>query len=254
MRMEGEHIMTEAQDSPALDSPALDSPAWASRKLLRAARAGTLASATAGQPFASLVTPACAPDGAILLLLSDLSEHTRHLRAEPRCALLVAGAPEGDNPQTAPRVTVTGLAETVEDAALKARWLAVHPYGALYAGFADFHLWRIVPRGALFVGGFARAQRLRGADLAPAPDAVAALRAAEAEIIGHCNADHADAMAAIGAQASGTAGAWRMVTADTDGCDLALDERTVRVPWAAPVGTPGQVRAELIRLARAARG
>ena len=29
-----------------------------------------------GQPFASLVTPACAPDLSLLLLLSDLSEHT----------------------------------------------------------------------------------------------------------------------------------------------------------------------------------
>ena len=36
--------------------------AWEARKLLRAARVGTLASALDGQPFASLVTPASAPD------------------------------------------------------------------------------------------------------------------------------------------------------------------------------------------------
>ena len=65
--------------------------AWEARRLLRAARVGTLASAADGQPFASLVTPACAPDLSLLLLLSDLSEHTRHLRAEPRCSVLVAG-------------------------------------------------------------------------------------------------------------------------------------------------------------------
>jgi putative heme iron utilization protein len=65
------------------------SPVWQARKLLRAARAGTLASSAQGQPFASLVTPACAPDLSVLLLLSDLSEHTRHLRADPRCSLLV---------------------------------------------------------------------------------------------------------------------------------------------------------------------
>lgn len=231
-----------------------EAPAWTARKLLRAARSGTLASAVDGQPFASLVTPACAPDLSLLLLLSDLSEHTRHLRAEPRCAVMVAGTPEGPNPQTAPRVTVTGLAEPITDDALKARWLAVHPYAALYADFADFHLWQIRPRAALFVGGFARAARLRSADLAPAPAAVATMLAAEAEIVGHCNADHADAMAAIGAQASGTDGPWRMATADVDGCDLALEERTVRVAWAGPVSAPGEVRAELIRLARAARG
>ena len=232
---------------------ATEAPDWTARKLLRAARAGTLASTTGGQPFASLITPACTPDLAILLLLSNLSEHTRHLREEPRCAVLVAGAPEAANPQTAPRVTVTGLAAVVEDAALKARWLAVHPYGALYADFGDFNLWRIALRGGLFVGGFARAHRLRAADLAPDPGAVAAIAAAEADILGHCNADHADAMAAIGSQAGGVAGAWRMVTADVDGCDLALGEHSVRVAWSAPVATPNAVRAELIRLAQAAR-
>ena len=104
-----------------------EAPAWVTRKLLRAARSGTLATSIEGQPFASLVTLACAPDLSLLLLLSDLSEHTRHLRAEPRCAVLVAGAPESANPQTAPRATVTGLAEMVDDPALKRRWLTVHP-------------------------------------------------------------------------------------------------------------------------------
>jgi putative heme iron utilization protein len=243
MRIEGEQIMAEPPEPPA----------WSARKLLRAARVGTLASAADGQPFASLVTPGCAPDLSVLLLLSELAEHTRHLRAEPRCAVMVAGTPEGANPQTAPRVTVTGLAERIDDAALKARWLALHPYAALYAGFADFHLWRIRPRGVLFVGGFARAARPRMSEFLPDPAAVAAIAAAEVEIIAHCNADHPDAMAAIGGQASGRAGAWRIAAADVDGCDLALEERTVRVAWAAPVSTPGEVRAELIRLAQAAR-
>src|ERR1700689_5241080 len=108
--------------------------AFEARKLLRAARSATLATgADGGQPFASLVTPACAPDLSLLLLLSNLSEHTRHLRAEPRCSVLVAGAPEAANPQTAPRVTVTGMAEMTDDPALKARYLAVHPYASLYA-------------------------------------------------------------------------------------------------------------------------
>jgi putative heme iron utilization protein len=222
-----------------------ESPVWAVRKLLRAARHGTLATAIQGQPFASLVTPACAPDLSILLLLSDLSEHTRHLRAEPRCSLLVAGTAAEANPQTAPRVTVTGLAELSDDAALKTRFLAVHPYASLYADFGDFHLWRIRPLGALFVGGFARAVRLRGSDVAPAPVGVAAIEAAETDIIDHCNRDHPAALAAI----AGSQGAWRMVAADVDGCDLALADRVMRIPWSAPVSDAGGVRTELVRLA-----
>ncbi|HST73798.1 MAG TPA: pyridoxamine 5'-phosphate oxidase family protein [Acetobacteraceae bacterium] len=232
-----------------------DSPGFQARRLLRAARAGTLATTgPGGQPFASLVTPATAPDLSPLLLLSSLSEHTRHLRADPRCALMVAGAPASANPQTAPRVTITGTAEPIEDAALKARWLAIHPYAALYADFADFSLWRLRPAAALLVGGFARATRLRAADLLPEPDAVAALLAAEAGIIAHCNADHADAMALL---AGGAAGPWRMVAADVDGCDLAPADPEAgpvhRIAWSAPVASPEAVRGELVRLLHRAR-
>lgn len=236
---------------------AADGLGFEARRLIRGAIAATLATSAEGQPFASLVTPAASPDLAPLMLLSSLSEHTRHLRAEPRCSLLFAGPPEGANPQTAPRVTLTGLAEPVPEAevpALKARWLARHPYAALYADFGDFALWRVRPGGAQLVGGFARANRLRLAELLPEPAAVAALAEAEAEILAHVNADHADAVAAI-AQGllGGPAGAWRLAAVDVDGCDLALEETVLRHHWAAPVADADGVRAGLIRAAREGR-
>ena len=82
-----------------------------------------------------------------------------------------------------------------------------------------------------YVGGFGRAARLRAADLRPDPAAVAAIEAAAAAIIAHCNADHPDALAAI----AGAAGDWRMVAVDVDGCDLAQGERVIRIHWSAPV-------------------
>jgi putative heme iron utilization protein len=221
---------------------------WEAHKLLRAARVGTLASSADGQPFASLVTPASAPDLSVLLLLSDLSEHTRHLRAEARCSVLVAGEPQDANPQTTPRVTVTGLAEPAADPALRSRYLAAHPYAAQYVDFADFSLWRIRPLAGLYVGGFARAARLRAADLTAEPGAVATIAAAADGIMTHCNADHPDALAAI-AGASGV----RMVAVDVDGCDLADRERVIRIHWSAPVADPAGVRRELVRLAGEAR-
>lgn len=236
--------MAEGEDAAA-------PPAWEARRLLRAARSGTLATAADGQPFASLVTPATAPDLSVLLLLSGLSEHTRHLRAEPRCALMVTGAPDGPNPQTAPRVTVTGIAETIDDVALKERWVVLHPYAAFYADFGDFSLWRFRPLGALFVGGFARAVRLRRDDLLPEADAVAAVAAAEPSILEHCNEHHADALTRIAHRHGGTSHGWTMVAADVDGCDLLQDELVLRVPWSAPVADAASVRAELVRLARA---
>ena len=234
--------------------PMTEDPGFEARRIIRAATVATLATQQEGQPFASLVTPACAPDLAPLLWLSTLSEHTRHLQREPRCALLFTGQAETANPQTAPRVTLTGTAEQITDSGLKARWLARHPYAALYADFGDFALWRITPAGALMVGGFARATRLRMAQLQPDPEAVAAIAAAEADIIGHVNTDHADAVEVIASGLLGASpGAWKLSAVDVDGLDLACGESVLRLGFAAPAQDAQSVRAELIRAARRAR-
>ena len=227
----------------------MSQPEWQARRLLRAARLASLATVAEGQPHASLVTPAIAADLSPLLLLSELSAHTGQLRSEPRCALLVVGTPAEVNPQTAPRVSLTCVAEPDPDPGLRARYLAIHPYAALYADFADFAVWRLRPTGGTLVGGFARAHRLRPDRLLPDAADVAAIETASPGILAHCNADHADALAAI----AGTPGAWRMAAVDVDGCDLASGETVRRVDWSAPVADAGGVRRELIALVRAAR-
>jgi hypothetical protein len=238
---------------------AVASAAIEARRLLRAAASGTLATAAeGGQPFAALVTPATEPGLSPLLWLSRLSEHTRHLSADPRCALLVQGRADGPNPQTAPRLSVTGLAEQVpeeEVPALKARWLARHPYAALYAEFGDFALWRIRIGAALFVGGFAAAQRLRAAELLPDPAAVAAVAAAEAGAIAHMNADHADSCANIArAFCGGAEGDWRLTAIDVDGCDLSDGNATSRFCFSAPISDADELHRVLVQAARQARG
>lgn len=225
------------------------SPALEARLLLRGARAATLATEAGGQPFASLVTPATAGDLSVLMLLSGLSDHTRHLRDNPRCSAMVMGEPDGPNPQTAPRLTVTGTAEPDPDPALRARWVARHPYAAFYADLADFRVLRLRITGGHWIGGFARAARLNVADLLPDPAAADAVGEAEAGILAHCNVDHPDALAAI----AGRPGAWRMTQADPDGCDLSQDETVLRIAWPEPVADADGVRRALIILARTAR-
>ena len=222
---------------------------WQARTLLRAARAATLATAEDGQPYAALVTPAPAPDLSLLLLLSGLSAHTRQLRADGRCALMVMGEPTGPNPQTAPRLTVMGVAEPEPDPAMKARWVARHPYAAFYADLPDFRLVRIRLTGGQFIGGFASAHRLNAADLTPDPAAVAAVAGAEASVVEHMNTDHANALDRI----AGSPG-WHMAAVDVDGCDLAREEELLRVAWSVPVADAGGIRAELMRLARPPSG
>jgi len=229
-----------------------EAPAWVARKLLRAARSGTLATVTNGQPFTALITPATAADGTVLLLLSALSEHTRHLRADPRCAMMVVGQLEGPNPQTAPRLTITGNA-VLADQALKPRWLARHPYADLYADFGDFALWQIIPGGGLLVAGFARAYRLRASELMPDLEALASVAAAEEDVLAYCNRDHLPSLISLAQAAGGRNGDWRMVAVDVDGCDLSDGETVLRLAWPKSVVDADGVRDALMQLLRHAR-
>jgi putative heme iron utilization protein len=235
-----------------LDEESGATASFAARGLLRAAKWATLATQKDGQPFASLVTHAVAPDGAVLLLLSGLSEHSRHLAVERRCALMVVGAPENVNWQTAPRLTVTGEAVVVTDRAARQYWLGRHPYARLYADFTDFSLWRLLPAQALFVGGFGQAARLSAADLAPATDAVASVAAVADEMVAQCNAKHQEAVTRL-AHAAGAHGAWRMLGVDVDGVELAQDDAVLRVPFPAPVEDGAGARAALVRMVDLAR-
>ncbi len=223
-------------------------PGFAARCVVRAAKVASLATQAGGQPFASLVTPATAPDGSVLMLLSSLSAHTRHLECEPRCAILASGAPTGANPQTAPRVTVTGRAVREPDPAWHAWWVARHPYAAFYADFSDFALWRLVPEGGHYVGGFAQATVLPASAMAPPAAWVAVLRAAETRIVGHCNADRPEALTRL-VRGIGLDGAWCMFGIDPDGIDLVQDGTVARVAFDGPVADEAAALAAVERLA-----
>ena len=223
-----------------------DEAARQARLLLRAARSAALGTIGAdGLPSVTLVTPATTPDLAVLMLLSSLSEHRRNLERDGLCGLMVAGVAADANPQTAPRLSLGGRASIVppeEDARLRQRWLAAHPYAEGYAGFLDFALWRFVPERAHFVGGFAQAHRLSLESLRPPPDAVTAVAAAEAELVAECDAAQAEALAVT---AGGVAGAWRLLAVDPDGCDVASDTMSIRVAFATTVMTGEQARAAI---------
>ena len=188
------------------------------RQVARACRKATLATLLAGDgaPYASLVTVALDHDLAPILLLSGLSDHSRNIAADARVSLLFDGTDGHPNPQTGPRVTLMGRAERTDDSRLRDRFLARHPGAALYAGFADFGFWRVVPDRAHFVGGFGRAVWLAspfGLDRGAADE----LAAGEAEIRGMVLPDGG---AVIG---------W-----DVDGVDAIRNDDVFRIAFARP--------------------
>ena len=86
-----------------------------------------------------------------------------------------------------------------------------------------------------------------------------ALGEADSDIVAHMNADHGEAIRLYAEKLLGLTGlpkdeAWRMTGIDPEGCDLSAGTRTARLRFEAPVSTPEAARAELVRLAKQARG
>ena len=219
------------------------------RELPRAAL-GTL-QADGGAPYVSLVMAAVDPTARPLLLLSDLADHTRNLRADPRVSLLFDATVGLESPLTGSRASVQGrIARCDEPEALR-RYVARHPDAATYAGFRDFNLYRVEVERAHLVAGFGRIHWI-GAEQILAPMA-AELAGREADIVGHMNDDHADAIQ-LDARLLGRSGeGWRITGVDAEGADLRRGGETVRLPFGTPVHSADECRVELVRLVKKAR-
>jgi hypothetical protein len=196
-------------------------------------------------------------DASPLLLLSDLAQHTKNLAAEPQISLLFEDTAGFADPLAGPRLTLLGRVERCDDGRALARFTARHPSAAAYAGFADFHLYRVeIERGHL-VAGFGRINWIEAADLRFSADA-SALATAEPEILDHMNRDHADAIELYATRLLGRQGTgWRMTGIDPEGIDLRrpieAGGETARLDFDAPVLTPAAARRALANLAQRAR-
>jgi putative heme iron utilization protein len=132
--------------------------------LIRGQRQAALGTLHGGAPFVSMVAYAAEPDfGGVLLHLSRLAPHTRHLLDAPAASLLIAEGDDGrDDVQTLARITLVGAAAPIDPAgpdyaAARERYLARLPAAEMLFSFPDFALFRLVPSEARYVGGFARA-------------------------------------------------------------------------------------------------
>ena len=223
------------------------------RRLIRSCNRAALGTSLDGRPYVSLIIAACDMDASPLLLLSDLAQHTRNLVADPSVSLLFDGTGDYPDPLTGPRLTVLGRVERCEHPRAAARFAARHPSSAGYAGFADFHLYRVAIERSHLVAGFGRISWIEAADLHFTADATP-LAAAAAEIVEHMNTDHADAVGLYAEKLLGRQGAgWRMTGIDPEGIDLRRDGETARLDFAEPVLTPAQARAALVELVQLAR-
>ncbi|MEQ8442110.1 MAG: DUF2470 domain-containing protein [Alphaproteobacteria bacterium] len=228
-------------------------PADQCRRLLRAADRAVLSTllADGGEPYGSLVLLACGPDGAPLLFLSDLADHTKNLKADARASLLIDGTAGLADPLTGARAGIQGRIEKTDDPYLLDRYVRRHPSASLYRGFKDFNLYRMEPDRAHLVAGFGRIHWTDGILFSGDTQT---LVEAEASIVEHMNDDHLDAIALYANRLLGLSGVgWRMTGVDPEGCDIRRQGQTARIPFGEPVHDAQAARVELVRLVKQAR-
>lgn len=240
--------------------PADFAPRDVARALLRATRAGTLATLdrSSGYPFPSLVNVATDQDGSPLILVSRLATHTANLEVDGRASLLLAETGKGDA-LAHPRLTVLGTFAPVprdgaDDARIRRRFLTRHPKSELYAGFGDFSFWRMRVVSAHLNGGFARAADLAAAELVSDLASAGALVEAEDSAIAHMNGDHAEACRLYATRLlKAPDGRWRCVGIAPEGLELQDGGVALWLPFPQRITSPPELRSTLKQLADAAR-
>ncbi len=137
--------------------------------LMRRPGGAALGTSLEGAPYVSLVLTAPDLDGSPLLLLSDLAQHTRNIASDPRVSLLFDDTAGLDERLTGARLTLLGTAVRYDDAPALARYVEGHPSAAQYAGFGDFHLYRVAVERGHFIAGFGRIEWIAAEDLLARP-------------------------------------------------------------------------------------
>jgi len=230
-----------------------ETQARCARLLLRHSAMAALATNMPGAPYASLALAAADLDGSPLLLLSDLAQAARNLKADPRISLMVSSPAErGRDPLDSPRLSLLGQVRPASEPRHRRRFLARQPQSALYADFGDFHFYRMICERAHFIGGFGKIRWIEGADFL-VTEAAARLAKSESAIAEHLNRDQRTELNLCVNHLCGRDGErWQVIGIDPDGLDLRSADDTARLDFAKPVSDEEAFRAAFADIVAAA--
>ena len=236
------------------------------RALLAAERDGmlsTISKRMTGWPFGSITPYALTESGEPTILLSEIAEHTKNVRADTRASLLVRDSKASDDPQAGARATLVGYViptpgPFLDDARL--RYLELFPNSSSYFGVHDFTLFQLKVLQVRYIGGFGEihwvdGERIIGHAVGNAADPLARHAAG---ICAHMNKDHADALLLFAAKlGSIEADSAKMIDADSDGFDMIAVRNGahmhLRIPFPERATTTEEARKAMVDLVRRVR-
>jgi putative heme iron utilization protein len=205
------------------------------RTLIRTARFGSLAVNTPkdGFPSASRTLVSTDSDGAPIILISDLTSHTKSIMQDNRISILLGEPGKGD-PLAHPRITLQCESaligrDSLQYKNLRARFITRHPKSELYIDFGDFNLFRLEPKSASLNGGFGKAFALTPHDFLITSKINDSLSEIEPQKLIALNEQPADVIAQYLTNSSNldTKG-WRIISIDCQGIELAKGEIIIR--------------------------
>lgn len=228
------------------------SHATEARRLVRRFHSGALATQSLkfpGYPYASALPFCTDQQGRIVVLISHLADHTRNADADSHASFLVS--PSRADLQEQSRLTMIGDLTPTEDPAVAARYLRYFPEAFQYLQIGGFRFFSLAPLSLRFVAGFGSIHTIAGESYLAHEHPIAV---AEADILGHMNADHGHNLRDYcrHAQASEPESA-SMIGIDCDGFDLRADEHILRFDFSGVVKDANAARIELVNLAKASR-
>ncbi|HEY2380645.1 MAG TPA: DUF2470 domain-containing protein [Terriglobia bacterium] len=209
----------------------------------------TLSLDVPGYPFGS-ITPYCGDEaGRPILYISEIAQHTKNLKADPRVSLTVVESESAsDDVQSRGRLTLIGNAAPVQDGKGRAgeRYFRHFSEARRYEQTHDFVFYRIDLVRLRFIGGFGQIYWVERDEFLAANPFPAAH---EARIVDHMNGDHA---AALRHYAGGKDAI--MTGIDGEGFDLlagdAANRRKLRIHFENPVKNMDEAREALVAMSR----
>ncbi len=194
--------------------------------------------------------------GRPVFFISSMAMHTHNLRQDPRASLLITQPDVSGDPLGSPRLTLLGTARETPAEEVRDQYLSRYENAKHWQDYTDFAYYRLEVSGVYFIGGFGVMGWVSVEDYASGrPDPLAE---AAPGIIGHMNADHADALLLIARRfADEAADEAAMTAVDRLGFYLRLKSgdriHGRRVAFLREVRNSDQARGVLVEMVRQAR-
>ncbi len=250
------------------------------RQLVRSALKGYLSTEFDSKNFQNIKTQMYKPfsystftlaafdyDLSPILLLSDLSEHTRNIKEKNSASLMLCEErklykffPKFDNkfssyedPMSRPRVTLIGKLKKTSDSNDRKRFISRHPASNLYANFKDMNFYKMDIKSAHLIGGFAQVKWFTSDEILCKN--ISNFKNSEENIISHMNSSHKTSIKMYinnlmqnelsSAQRKGD---WNITGVDPDGFDLRKKQTTARYFFEKEISNAAKLRGVFVNL------